>query len=283
VDRAGRDVSDLDREPVTPHAERPAERFPDSPVQRRPHPLRRLGSGLIAGLLLLAKWAGAALGLLLKTKFLFSFLISVGAWALFAPLPFAVGLVTMLLVHELGHAAWAKREGLKVAAITFVPFLGAATLFERPHDVYTDAKIALAGPAVGGIAAGATLALAEQQGSDVIRMVAYVGFLLNLFNLIPVVPLDGGVIAQAFHPYFWLVGLFAMSLLTFAHPNILLVLILGLCIFSFYRAWTHRDDPAYLAYRRIGWPQRIAVGGLYLVIAALLVLGMETSYVHRSF
>jgi hypothetical protein len=97
------------------------------------------------------------------------------------------------------------------------------------------------------------------------------------------VPLDGGIIAQAFHPSFWLIGLFAISLLTFAHPNILLVLILGLCIFSFYRAWTHRNNPEYLTYRQISWRQRIVIGVVYLALAALLVLGMEVSYVQRSF
>jgi Zn-dependent protease len=254
-----------------------------SPVEHRPHPLRRLGGALVAGLLILLKWAGLILSFAGKGKFLITFFISIGAWALFAPLPFAIGLVTMLLIHELGHAIWAKREGLHVAAITFVPFLGAATLFERPRDVYTDAKIAIAGPAIGGMGAAAALWLGESQNSDVIRMVAYVGFLLNLFNLAPVVPLDGGVIAQAFHPTFWLVGLFAISLLTFAHPNILLIFILGLCIYSFYKAWTHRNDPEYLAYRQISWRQRILVGGLYLALAALLVLGMEVSYVERSF
>jgi hypothetical protein len=98
-----------------------------------------------------------------------------------------------------------------------------------------------------------------------------------------VVPLDGGVIAQAFHPSFWLVGLFVIALLTFAHPNLLLVVILGLCIWSFYRAWSGRNDPERLAYRRIAWRQRIIIGGLYITLAALLVLGMEASYVHRAF
>jgi Zn-dependent protease len=254
-----------------------------SPVERRQHPLRRLGGAIAAGALLLLKWAGVVLTFLGKGKFLVSFFISIGAWALFAPLPFAIGLVTMLLIHEVGHALWAKREGLQVAAITFVPILGAFTLFEKPHDIYTDAKIALAGPAVGGLGAAAALALGEAQNSDIIRMVAYVGFLLNLFNLAPVVPLDGGVIAQAFHPSFWLVGLFAIALLTFAHPNILLVVILVLCIWSFYKAWTHRNDPEHLAYRRISWRQRILIGGFYITLAALLVGGMEVSYVHRSF
>jgi Zn-dependent protease len=256
---------------------------PTSPIERRPHPLRRAGSAIVAGGLLLLKWAGVALTFLGKGKFLVSFFISIGAWALFAPLPFAIGLVTMLLVHELGHALWAKREGLHVAAITFVPIFGAFTLFEKPHDVYTDAKIALAGPAIGSLAAVAALGLGESSDSDVIRMIAYVGFLLNLFNLAPVVPLDGGVIAQAFHPSFWLVGLFVIALLTFAHPNLLLVVILGLCIWSFYRAWSGRNDPERLAYRRIAWRQRIIIGGLYITLAALLVLGMEASYVHRAF
>jgi Zn-dependent protease len=260
------------------------QRLPPPPAERpRQSILRRMGGAVVAAGLLLLKWAGVVFSVIGKGSFLFSFAISIGAWALFAPLPFAIGIVTMLLVHEMGHALWAKREGLQVHAITFVPFLGAATLFERPRDVYTDAKIALAGPAVGSLAAGAALGLAETQDSDVLRIVAYVGFLLNLFNLAPVLPLDGGVIAQAFHPSFWLVGLFAISLLTFAHPNILLVFILLLCIWSFYRAWSHRNDPQYLAYRRISWRQRIVIGACFIILAALLVAGMEASYVSRDF
>jgi Zn-dependent protease len=256
--------------------------LPDPPVQQQRGLLRRVGGGIAAGALLLVKWAGAALALLGKAGFLFSFLISIGAWALFAPLPFAIGIVVMLLAHELGHAFWAKREGLEVSAITFVPFLGAATLLEKPKDVYTDAKVALAGPAIGGLAAAAALWLGQNQDSDPIRMVAYLGFLLNLFNLAPVSPLDGGVVAQAFHPAFWLVGLFAVALLAFAHPNIILWLILAACIWSFYRSWTHRNDPAFLAYRRISWSQRVIIGVAFLVIAGLLVAGMEASYVART-
>jgi Zn-dependent protease len=256
--------------------------LPEPPVQEQRGLFRRVGGGIAAGALLLVKWAGAALALLGKAGFLFSFLISIGAWALFAPLPFAIGIVVMLLAHELGHAFWAKREGLEVSAITFVPFLGAATLLEKPKDVYTDAKVALAGPAIGGLAAAAALWLGNHQDSDPIRMVAYLGFLLNLFNLAPVSPLDGGVVAQAFHPAFWLVGLFAVALLAFAHPNIILWLILAACIWSFYRSWTHRNDPAFLAYRRITWSQRVIVGVAFLVIAGLLVAGMEVSYVART-
>ena len=276
-------------EPQTDHKpelgeERPTtEQMPHNPVTEHKGPLRRLGGGIVAAVLLLVKWAGAAFTVLLKTKFLFSFLISIGAWALIAPLPFAIGIVVMLLAHELGHAVWAKKEGLEVSAITFVPFLGAATLLEKPKDVYTDAKVALAGPAIGGLAAAAALWLGNAQDSDAIRMVAYTGFLLNLFNLAPVTPLDGGTIAQAFHPAFWLVGLFAVALLAFAHPNIILWLILALCVYSFYRSWTHRNDPAFLAYRKITWGQRATIGIATLILACALVAGMDASYVHRAF
>lgn len=266
-----------------PGVERPtAEELPYNPVSEHRGLLRRVGGGLAAGGLLLLKWLGAALALLGKAKFLFTFLISIGAWALVAPLPFAIGIVVMLLAHELGHAFWAKREGLEVSAITFVPFLGAATLLEKPKDVYTDAKVALAGPGIGGLAAAAALWLGNSQDSDAIRMVAYLGFLLNVFNLAPVTPLDGGVVAQAFHPSFWMVGLFAVALLAFAHPNIILWLILALCIYSFWRSWTHRNDPAFLAYRQITWRQRVTIGVAYLVIAGALVAGMEASYVSRA-
>jgi Zn-dependent protease len=271
-----------DRKPDLADESPTPEELPHNPVAEHRGPLRRAGGAIVAGFLLLLKWAGAALALLGKTKFLFTFLISIGAWALVAPLPFAIGIVVMLLAHELGHAIWAKREGLEVSAITFVPFLGAATLLEKPKDVYTDAKVAMAGPAIGGLAAAAALWLGNAQDSDAIRMVAYTGFLLNLFNLAPVTPLDGGTIAQAFHPAFWLVGLFAVALLAFAHPNIILWLILAACAYSFYRSWTHRNDPAFLAYRRISWRQRVTIGVAVLLLACALVAGMEASYVHRA-
>jgi Zn-dependent protease len=129
----------------------------------------------------------------------FGFFISVAAYTLwFHSWKFALGFVLMLLVHELGHAAEAKRQGLHVSAPTFIPFLGAyVTIRHAGLTPWRNALISLAGPFAGGLAAAAVWAIGAARGSPMLEVLANIGFLLNAFNLLPIGFLDGGSVARS--------------------------------------------------------------------------------------
>ena len=259
---------------------RPPEDPPfQNPVQEHRGLLRRAGGGIAAGGLLALKLIGN-LAFLFKFKFLLSFVISAALYAWVWGWQFGVGFLLLLMVHELGHVIQLRREGIEASAPMFVPFLGAfVAMKELPDNAWTEAKVGLAGPVLGSLGALAVLVWAEQVDSNLLRALAYVGFLLNLFNLVPVVPLDGGRAVAALHPVFWFVGLFMVALFFFAYHNIFALLVLGLGGYELYRRWTHRAEPAFKAYHSVTWPQRTVVATVYLGLIAALVFAMHAAYV----
>jgi Zn-dependent protease len=243
-------------------------------------------------------WAPiAALGLLIwKAKFLFAaifkfkifttsatMLVSVGAYALIWPWQFAIGLVLLLLVHELGHVLEARRQGLPTSAPMFIPFLGALiTMKQLPADAWREARVALAGPIIGSLGAAAAWGAGAALDSDLLRAVAFIGFLLNLFNLLPIVPLDGGRAVGALHPAFWAVGLAGLVGLTIVAPNPIFILILVVGGFELWNRWRTRHDAAAAGYYRIAPWQRVAVGVTYIGLAAVLGLAMSATFIERD-
>jgi Zn-dependent protease len=265
----------------------PREQPPlDSPIKRPQHPLRRLG-GLIAGLALLAwKFLAPALLVLKNIKFLWvglTFFVSVAAYASIWSWKFALGFTLLLLVHELGHVIQLRREGVAASLPFFIPFLGAmVAMREMPRNAWVEAKVGLAGPVLGTLGAAACLAMGVVLDNDLLRALAYTAFLLNLFNLIPVLPLDGGRAAAAFHPAFWFVGLFAVALLFFVHHSTILLIILLLGGFELYHRWQRRNSPESREYHSVTWAQRAAISVTYLALVAVLIGGMDTAYLHRT-
>ena len=252
-----------------------------SPVQEHRGPLRRAGGGIIGGGLLALKFLGQ-FAILLKFKFLFTFALAVGAYALFWGWWFGLGFAVLLLVHELGHVIWLRREGISASLPVFIPFMGAfVAMKEMPRDAYVEAKVGLAGPVLGSAGAFATLLWAEEVNSNLLRALAYLGFLLNLFNLIPVVPLDGGRAVSALHPAFWFAGLFAIALLFFKYESPILLIVLLFACYELYRRWSRRNMPGYREYHSVTIPQRIGVAAVYLGLVVLLVAGMHAAYVPR--
>jgi Zn-dependent protease len=166
-------------------------------------------------------WGAAAAVLLPKLKGIFtlfklgkvggtiiSMFVTVGAYALLFPWQFAVGLVVMILIHELGHVWAAKKRGLPVSAPTFIPFLGALITMKRhPRDAETEAYVAFGGPLIGTAGAILALWLGTLLDSTLLYTIAMVGMFLNLINLLPIHPLDGGRIVTAISRWFWLLGL----------------------------------------------------------------------------
>ena len=136
-----------------------------------------------------------------------SMLLSIGAYALLFGWQYAVGFVALILVHEMGHYLAARRRGLDVGLPTFIPFVGAwIQLKDLPHDAETEAYVGVAGPLVGTLGALACFYLARSNHSPLLLALAYSGFFLNLFNLIPLSPFDGGRVTAAISPRLWLVG-----------------------------------------------------------------------------
>jgi len=129
----------------------------------------------------------------------FSFFISVAAYTLFFhSWTFALGFTLMLLVHELGHAVEARHQGLHVSVPTCIPFFGAlVTMRHAGWTPWRSARISLAGPLFGGLAAAAVWAVGAARGSNLLEVLANIGFLLNAFNLLPIGFLDGGSVARS--------------------------------------------------------------------------------------
>ena len=152
---------------------------------------RLLGSGIVIGGAAL-KWG------FLFAKF-FAFFISAAAYSLwFGSWEFGLGFVLLILVHELGHVAEARRQGLPVSLPTFIPFLGAFVTVQHGNlPPWRSALVSLAGPFVGGLAAAGVWAVGEARNTTWLVVLANLGFLLNAFNLLPIGFLDGGTVWRA--------------------------------------------------------------------------------------
>ncbi len=128
----------------------------------------------------------------------FGIFIAVGGYALIWGWRFAVGFVLLILVHELGHYVEAKLQGLDPQLPVFIPFLGAyVALRNSRFDPWVNARVSIAGPIAGGAAAAVCFVVGRAIESDLWLALAYTGFLLNLFNLIPIAFLDGGHIYRS--------------------------------------------------------------------------------------
>jgi membrane-associated protease RseP (regulator of RpoE activity) len=144
-----------------------------------------------------------AVGLAVAAKYGFAFakfgsiFIAVGGYALLWGWQFAVGFVALILVHELGHYLEARRQGLHPELPVFIPFLGAYVAIRDAHlPPWRMAWIALAGPLVGSLGAAALWVVGEADHSRLLQALGYTGFLLNLFNLIPIGFFDGGQVTR---------------------------------------------------------------------------------------
>jgi Zn-dependent protease len=239
--------------------------------------LRRIWGPLVPIAVLLAKFGG----ILFKAKFLFSIFVTIGAYTIFWGWRFAVGFVLLILIHEIGHVLEAKRQGLHVTAPTFIPFFGAYVLHERATSAYRGALIALAGPLVGGLGAAACWGLGAHLDSDLFRALAYVGFFLNLINLLPIGFLDGGRVIDVVNPLLLLVGVVGLGLVAWHSHNGLLVIVLAVVAVYLWYRWRKTPSRAGDPYYEVKDWQPTVITILYGGITALLLLGMVATEVAR--
>ena len=244
--------------------------------------VKRLLAPLVAVGLLLVKFKWILLALL-KVKFIgtaLTMLLSVGAYALLFPVWFAVGFVVLIWIHEMGHVLQLKREGIKASAPMFIPFFGAfVAMREMPKNALAEARVGLAGPVLGTLGALGALGIHAFTENPLFLGLAYVGFLINLFNLAPMLPLDGGRAVGAMSPVFWLLGLALTVALFFVMPNFIVLLIGILGGAELWRRWKMRNTPEGQAYNKIELRHRILVGLVYFGLIAVLALLMATTFV----
>jgi Zn-dependent protease len=252
----------------------------------------RIGSALAALGALLAKFGVAIKGLLVALPNLKLFitagtaLVSVAAYSLFFGWWFAAGFVALLFVHEMGHVIQLRREGIKATAPVFLPFMGAVVgMRQMPDDALAEARVGLAGPVLGTIGAAAVAVVGALTGSDLLLALAYFGFLINLFNLLPVVPLDGGRAAAAMSPWMWFAGLGVLVALVFLEPGNPILLIIALfAAFQTYHRWKQRKTRslAQQAYYRVAPHHRLLVFAVYVGLIVALVFGMSETHILAS-
>jgi Zn-dependent protease len=290
--------------PVTPvsqsaypsHTSTPAGENPFGEPPRRPAPVRglrkRIGSAVAALVALVAKFGVAIKALLValpNLKLLVTAgtaLVSVAAYSLFFGWWFAAGFVALLFVHEMGHVIALRREGIKASAPMFIPFMGAA-IFSRSlgDNALAEARVGLAGPILGSIGAAAVAVVGELTGSSLLIALAYFGFFINLFNLLPVIPLDGGRAAAAMSPWMWFAGLFVMVALVFLNPgNPILLIIVLFAAYQTWHRWQQRKTRSLqqAAYYRVAPRHRLLVFAVYVGLIALLVFGMSETHILTS-
>jgi Zn-dependent protease len=153
---------------------------------------------------------------------------------------------------------------------------------EMPQDAWNEAKVAIAGPLLGSLGAAVIYAAGVATDSNHLKALAFLGFFLNLFNLLPVVPLDGGRIVAALHPALWVLGFAGLLGLVFLAPNPILIIIVIIAGLELWNRWRMRNHPELQSYYKVTTAQRAIVATLYFGLAALLVLGMEASHLPRD-
>jgi Zn-dependent protease len=262
---------------------------PAPPPQQQRSLLKRLAAPILIGLYALWRVGKWLLVLLPKAKVLttsLSMLVSVGAYALIWGWKFAVGFVALLFIHEMGHYIQLRREGVKPTGMLFIPFLGAAVgTRSLGGSALAEARVGLAGPILGSLATAALIPIAVATDDDFWRALAFTGFFLNLFNLLPVVPLDGGRAMAAMAPWMWFVGFGAIVVLVFLWPNPILILIALLGGFETYRRWRQRKqgEEGNAQYYRVKPLHRLLVAAVYVGLIVGLAIGMDATFIERDF
>jgi len=159
---------------------------------------------------------------------------------------------------------------------TFIPFVGAwIQLKDLPHDAETEAYVGIAGPLLGTAGALGCFYLARSTGSTLLLALAYTGFFLNLFNLIPLAPFDGGRVTAAISPRLWLIGAPLLVALFFYSPSPLLILMAVLALPNVMKAWRGLRSPEEQQYYAVRAETRVSYAAVYLGLAAFLAIMCE--------
>jgi Zn-dependent protease len=202
-----------------------------------------------------------------------SMALSIWAMALKYPLPVVVGLVGIILIHEIGHAVAIRAKGLRAGVMVFIPFVGGAvTLKDQPRSAFDDAQIGLAGPVAGTFATLVVLQVYKWTGEPVYLAIAGGGFLINLVNLLPIGMLDGGRISAAVTKWMWVFGGGVLIYKVVKQPNPLMLIIVLLVALQVYLSIVREKDDK--AFYDVTVSQRVFIGVAYFLL--VLFLGHQT-------
>ncbi|HEY0317438.1 MAG TPA: site-2 protease family protein [Solirubrobacterales bacterium] len=251
--------------------------------QRKRSQLKKLG-GLLGPLGVLVAKGKVLLLALAKIKAvstLGTMFISLAAYALAFGWPFAVGFVLLLFIHEMGHVIQLRREAVEASAPIFIPFVGAViSVKSLGEDAAAEARVGLAGPILGTAGTLVPLAIWLATGSDLWRALAYIGFFINLINLMPVLPLDGGRAMAVLGPMVWIAGILiavAATAIFLGRFMLLFVLLLGGP--ELYYRFKNRHSEQSREFHSVPTGTKVAVAAIYLSLTALLIVGVAETYV----
>lgn len=245
------------------------DREPDAPASPRPQKKAGILGVLAAIGLLILKFGKYAFGLAKFGPTAISMVVMIGVYAMFFGVWFAVGFVVLIFIHEMGHAVvmWAK--GIKTGPIVFLPFFGAfIAIKSKMKSAAVEAEMAYGGPAAGTLAASACYGIFLWTKNPLWLSLAYIGFLLNLFNLIPISPLDGGRVVTAISTKLWVVGLVLGGVIVFYTWNVLLLIVLLLgCARAYQQYRSGAADPKYF---RLPTNYRVLISVAYFGLCGYL-------------
>ncbi|MDR1285433.1 MAG: site-2 protease family protein [Campylobacteraceae bacterium] len=217
--------------------------------------------------LLLLLFGGLKLGKIFITGG--SMIVSVFAYSLIFGWKYALGFVLLIFCHEMGHYLAAKKLGLNVGAPTFIPFVGAwIALKEQPLKAEDEAYVGIAGPFVGTIAAVICYFWALKSESNLFLAISYAGFFINLFNLIPLPPFDGGRITAAISRKMWFVGVPILIGVFVWRPSPILILMIILAAPHIWNSLRGKGESK--SYYDVPFAKRVEYGLLYFGLLAYL-------------
>ena len=287
---AASSISTLFPRPATPPPIPNNEELTPVPeIQRSPSPevsifrqkIQRFFAPVVAACMIGFKYLAGLKFLLPVLKTGATMILSIAGYAMLWGWLFGVGFVLLILIHEFGHLIAAKKCGLKVGAPIFIPFMGALiALKDAPKNAWIEAQVGIGGPILGTIGAAACEGIFLLTGNPLFRALAYTGFFLNLFNLVPVGFLDGGRIVTALSPWIWLIGFVILAGLTYLHFNFLLLLILLLSLPRLFSLFKEKSDEE-RRYYEVTPAQRMIMATMYFGLIAFLVLGMQMTHIAR--
>ncbi len=261
------------------------EVLPPGPPPPQKSLLKNIGGWIVAAVIAIAKFKFLIFGAL-KTGL--SMIITIGFYALIFGWKFAAGFVFLIFVHEMGHVVAAKWLGLPVCAPLFIPCLGAAIIMKQnPRDAWTEALMAYGGPFAGCVGSWICWYIALQTGENWVMAVAASSFLINLFNMIPVPPLDGGRICAAVSPWFWILGLVMLGAAVFYFHSFSSIIIIVLVLFWAYprikETLFGQPAPEMQQYYNTHISNRFSMALMYLGLTAALLLGYWDASQHLQY
>jgi hypothetical protein len=172
------------------------------------------------------------------------------------------------------------RYGVPFSPMVFLPFMGAViAMKDQPKDAMQDAVIAFGGPALGTVGAMGVAVAAQATDSQLLYALADFGYMINLFNMLPIGSMDGGRILGACSPYAGVVGLgLGGGLIYYGqiyNPLFYLIMLAGgwSTFERFYDPAAHQAPNFY----KITPTQKTGIAVAYTALIGTMFLGMSVS------